>query len=81
MSCRIVNNILYLEGSLNAETVPETLIEVNSLLKYQNPNTIDLSNIIVLDSAGVAFLDELNTRLSAEGILLFQGATPEIQKL
>ena len=72
MSCRIVNNILYLEGSLNAETVPETLIEVNSLLKYQNPNTIDLSNIIVLDSAGVAFLDELQSRLTTEGILLLQ---------
>ncbi len=81
MSCKIVNNILYLEGSLNAETVPETLIEVNSLLKYQNPNTIDLSNIIVLDSAGVAFLDELQSRLTTEGILLLQGANPEIQKL
>ncbi|HNV62051.1 MAG: MlaE family lipid ABC transporter permease subunit [Candidatus Cloacimonadota bacterium] len=81
MSCKIVNNILYLEGSLNAQTVPETFIEVNSLLKHQSPNTIDLSNVNVLDSAGVAFLDELNTRLSAEGILLFQGATPEIQEV
>jgi len=79
MPCKIVNNTLYLEGSLNAATIPALLEEVNSLLKHQNPNTIDLSGVTVLDSAGVAFLDEINIRLAAQGLLLYQGASEEIQ--
>jgi len=81
MPCKIVNNTLYLEGSLNAATVPALLEEVNSLLKHQNPNTIDLSGVTVLDSAGVAFLDEINIRLAAKGILLYQGVGDEIQEV
>mgnify|MGYP001357925057 FL=1 len=81
MPCKIVNNTLYLEGSLNAATIPALLEEVNSLLKHQNPNTIDLSGVTVLDSAGVAFLDEINIRLAAKGILLYQGVGDEIQEV
>ena len=81
MPCKIANNTLYLEGSLNAATIPALLEEVNSLLKHQNPNTIDLSGVTVLDSAGVAFLDEINIRLAAKGILLYQGVGDEIQEV
>ncbi|MEN6445424.1 MAG: MlaE family lipid ABC transporter permease subunit [Candidatus Cloacimonas sp.] len=81
MPSKIVNNTLYLNGTLNAETVPGVLEEVNVLLKHQNPDMIDLSGIANLDSAGVAFLDELQSRLAAEGLLLLQGASPEIQEV
>ena len=81
MPCRIVNNTLYLEGNLTKETVPEVLYRINTLLKNQSPNTIDLSGISNLDSAGVAFLDELHNRLAAEGLLMFQGVQPQIQEV
>jgi len=79
MPCKIENNSLILEGELNAKTVPDAFNKLSHILKQQSPAMIDLAAVTSIDSAGVAFLDELHVRLAQKGVLLFSGASPEVQ--
>jgi len=79
VNCTFQQNGLYFSGKLTAAGIPQLQREVNALLKHNTPALIDLKEIEQIDSAGVAFLDEIHTRLAKKGLLLFQGASPEIQ--
>ena len=63
------NQILFLDGKLTKFTVPGLLPEL-SQYKGKKISTIDLSEVSSIDSAGVAFLDEL--------VLSLQEFTPQL---
>lgn len=79
------NNVLGLEGEFTKFTIPEAEKELGKLLKENSPDKItmiNLSGIQSIDSAGVAFLDEVHQHFGEQsGILLFKGANPEVQAL
>ncbi len=79
MPCKVVNNSLVLEGVLDAKTVPVVMDKLGHILKQHTPTTIDMAAVTSIDSAGVAFLDELQVRLAKKGVLIFSGAIPEVQ--
>lgn len=72
-------NTLILGGALNSRTIPAVYHSIIQSLKRHKPTEIDLSSVESIDSSGVAFLDEIHTRLASQGILLFRGAKPEVQ--
>lgn len=79
MHCEIVDNVLIISGELSSKKVPRAYSSVTQLLKHKHPTEIDLSRVESIDSAGVAFLDEIHSRLASKGILLIKGAKPEVQ--
>ncbi|HPF09071.1 MAG: MlaE family lipid ABC transporter permease subunit [Candidatus Cloacimonetes bacterium] len=77
---KVSNATLYLEGEFSKHKVYELERELNSFLKTEHINTVDLSGISMIDSAGVALLDEIHTRLQPKArILLFRAASSEVQ--
>ena len=79
MHCQLIDNVLFLKGELTARSVPAISNNAWQLVKHHKPNVLDLEEVTSIDSAGVAFLDELHARLATKGILLFRGVRPEIQ--
>ncbi|MBP7310063.1 MAG: MlaE family lipid ABC transporter permease subunit [Candidatus Cloacimonetes bacterium] len=79
MACKLVNGTLYLEGHLNSQTVPELEEHAARLIRHEHPSILDLEQVQGIDSAGVAFLDELQHTLGQDSILLIKGANPEVQ--
>jgi len=80
MHIRLVNKVLILEGELNKSSVPDGQKELKKLLKNDSVTMIDLGGITAIDSAGVAFLDELQESIAKRSeILLFKGANAEVQ--
>jgi len=77
---RVSQNTLYLEGELSKFTVTTLEPELYKLIKNEHVSVVDLSAVHKIDSAGVAFLDEIHSRLETDkGILLFKGAAAEVQ--
>ncbi len=56
------NKTLFLENDLNKKTVP-SLIKEFSRIEISGIEAIDLSDVISIDSAGVAFLNDLKIKL------------------
>lgn len=79
MICKLANSTLYLEGELLSRQIPEIMEQSAKLLKRERPTMIDLDGVTAMDSAGVAYLDELQDNLGKHGIILIKGASPEIQ--
>ena len=63
MKLELHSDVLTLSGELNNQTVPDAVKELSSLRKQGTISTIDLSEITMIDSAGVAFLDEVHHQL------------------
>jgi len=59
---KLENKTLFLVNDLNKNTVPSLLREF-SQYETTDIELIDLSNVLSIDSAGVAFLDELSLKL------------------
>ncbi|MDI3503798.1 MAG: phospholipid/cholesterol/gamma-HCH transport system permease protein [Candidatus Cloacimonadota bacterium] len=80
MQLYLSDRTLVLEGELNKLTVPIAAKELKATIK-QNPVTmIDLSRISMIDSAGVAFLEELQLYLAPKTtLLLIKGASSNVQ--
>ncbi len=80
MNLKLSNKVLILEGELDKLTVPDALKKLKNLVKEDQITMIDLGGIKMIDSAGVAFLDEMREILSEKSeILMFKGADPEVQ--
>ncbi len=79
-SVRFTDRILYLSKDLVFGTVAELDKQVKELLKEELPVAIDLSAIDRIDSAGVAFLEELQERVKKKGSsLIMQGVSEEVK--
>lgn len=85
MRLKLSNNVLALEGEFSKLTVSEAEAEFHKLRKggsFNQVSMIDLGGITQIDSAGVAFLDEVHQFMGERSeILLFKGADPSIQSL
>jgi len=80
MQLKVINQVLTLEGELTKITVPSLYKELKKALKEEAVTMIDLGKVSTIDSAGVAFLDEIQEIISGKSeILLFKGAKPELQ--
>jgi len=81
MAFKTVNNVMYIDGDLTSLSVTTYFHQYKLQHKKLSVSMIDLSGINNIDSAGVAFLDELHSDLASKGILLFSGAKPEVQSI
>jgi|GEM_PF-4825157 len=79
MSCKFVNSVLSFEGELTARNLPKLMVEASSLIGKNKPSMIDLAGVQAIDSAGVAYLDQIQIQFASKGILLLKGSTPETQ--
>ncbi len=78
----IENNVLYLSGSINQESIPDFIIKTSSTLSTNKPVMIDISGVDVLDSAGVAFLEELQEGIeSKSGLVMLSGVNPKLKPI
>jgi|SRR5690554_614105 len=62
-SFRTKDGILYLSGKITKYTIPELWAEKERYQEYSTLERIDLSEVKVLDSAGVLFIEELVERI------------------
>lgn len=69
---KITDNTLFLDGKLDRFLVKSLLLEFQALSR-QKFIKIDLSNVESIDSAGVAFLDEIRITANSEQIVLING--------
>lgn len=70
---------MQLQGELSLGTVPGRLAEADALARA---GTLDLSGVGHADSAGLAFLIELQRRARAAGTpLVFTGVPPQLRAL
>lgn len=77
---KLANSTLYFDGELSKHSVPALDLDLNKLLKTGKVNTVDIRGITMIDSAGVALLDEIYFRLKPKAnILLFSAASSEVQ--
>ena len=75
-------NTLKLSGEINAAVIPELYGIALRLLKTNKVTEIDLTEVSILDSAGVALLDELQSQGAAKSeLLLVKGASEEIKAI
>jgi phospholipid/cholesterol/gamma-HCH transport system permease protein len=79
VAVKVSNGVLIISGELVAQNVPGLAVETKALLRGNPTTMIDLAGVTNIDSAGVAFLDELQARISTKGILLIKGASAEVQ--
>lgn len=83
MQVKLNNKVLALEGEFTKTSVTEAEAEFHRLLKSHSGakiSMIDLEGIQQIDSAGVAFLDEVHLHIGESSeILLLKGAHPDIQ--
>lgn len=80
MLLHLTDRTLMLEGELNKLTVPIASKELKATIKQRPVNMIDLSRVSAIDSAGVAFLEELQLYLSSHtSLLLIKGASSNVQ--
>ncbi len=78
----IENNTLYLSGDINQESVPELIGKSKDLLREQKPVMIDISGVETLDSAGVAFLEELQQGIeSKSGLVMLSGVKANLKPI
>ena len=74
-------NSLLLPGDLLIDTVSRHLIEATEVLDHVEGNRlqVNLENVSRIDSAGVAFLDELSARADQKGIAVrLQNIHPDV---
>ncbi|MCB5271129.1 MAG: MlaE family lipid ABC transporter permease subunit [Candidatus Cloacimonetes bacterium] len=64
MQIELTSDALTLTGELNHHTVPDAAKEISRLFKEGTISKIDLGELTMIDSAGVAFLDEMHLKLS-----------------
>jgi len=82
MNLSLSNNVLTLSGELNKLTVPAATKGLKATIKDSTVTMIDLGKITMIDSAGVAFLEELQIYLAPRtSLLLFKGVSPKVQSV
>lgn len=75
LDIKIDKHTLVVCGALNSGSIPVAYAKYNKMSKAYPIYTIDIENVTELDSAGVAWLDELREGLSGDGQkILIQGA-------
>lgn len=74
-----VGNTLVLAGEITAATVPRLQKELSHVLRQKKVSHLDASGIARMDSAGVAFWEELVLKLSKRGPLTIQPSSEEIR--
>ncbi|HOC95095.1 MAG TPA: MlaE family lipid ABC transporter permease subunit [Candidatus Cloacimonadota bacterium] len=73
--------LLRIEGSLVAPDIPSLHSELEAVLKSKASFNIDLSGLTGIDSAGVAFLEELTLKAAQKGALIIHPPSAEIQSV
>ena len=82
MQIELTSDALTLTGELNHHTVPDAAKEISRLFKEGTISKIDLGELTMIDSAGVAFLDEMHLKLSEDSKQqIFQKIPPKIQEI
>jgi phospholipid/cholesterol/gamma-HCH transport system permease protein len=76
----IANSVLYLKGEIGIETIPVLYEQIAALLKKEQPNTIDLSGVTRIDSAGVAFLESILDSIKIYAKAVFLQGVPDTIK-
>jgi phospholipid/cholesterol/gamma-HCH transport system permease protein len=80
---KVTDNIIWLSGELTSQTIPElskllTKLPVEQDADPAKPiNTIDISAVTRLDSAGVAFLESLQDKIRLYSKVVFLQGTPQ----
>ncbi|MGB1297947.1 MAG: STAS domain-containing protein [Psychrobium sp.] len=75
------NNVV-LVGKLSQSTVPSLIPIKKYLQQYNDQLYVDLGQLTKVDSAGLAYLVELQQYCQHKGISLqYEGATPALEKL
>ncbi|MBN1948903.1 MAG: MlaE family lipid ABC transporter permease subunit [Candidatus Cloacimonetes bacterium] len=74
------NNILYLSGNLLKGSIPGLLKQV-SHFTLRDLHTIDLQDVADIDSAGVAFLDEIIARTGREQVQIINKSPQVAQSI
>lgn len=78
----VVENTILLSGELKVDSVPEALNQCQQILSQGKHRhwRFDLANLVAIDSAGVAFLDELKSIQENQGrIIELDHVPPSIQ--
>lgn len=82
MQLQLSNKVLSFSGELNNFTVPDAAKELSRLLKQGSISKIDLGELSTIDSAGVAFLDEVHQKLNKDSKQkLYDKVPPKIQAM
>ncbi len=77
-SLRLKNGVLYLSGKITKYTIPELWVEQERFQEYEEVESIDLSGVEVLDSAGVIFIEGLVSRIRENNPALLEKASEEL---
>lgn len=76
------DNKVVLTGKLSQSTVPSLIPIKKYLQQYNDQLYVDLGQLTKVDSAGLAYLVELQQYCQHKGISLqYEGATPALDKL
>ena len=82
MQVELTSDALTFTGELNHHTVPDVAKEISKLLKGGTISKIDLGELTMIDSAGVAFLDEMHLKLTKDSKQqIFQKVPAKIQAM
>ncbi|MDD3563413.1 MAG: STAS domain-containing protein, partial [Candidatus Cloacimonetes bacterium] len=82
MQVELTSDVLSFTGELNNLTVPDAAQELSRLLKGETVSSIDLGELTMIDSAGVAFLDEVHQELTQDSKQqIFANVPPPIQAM
>lgn len=82
MQVELTSGALSFTGELNNLTVPDVAKELSRLLKAETVSSIDLGELTMIDSAGVAFLDEVHQELTkGSKQQIFSKVPPPIQAM
>ncbi len=76
------NNTIYFSGSLVFETIEDQSRQVNRILNHNKPVMLDISGVTLIDSAGVAFLEEIQVMMeTVSGIVILSGGSPAVREM
>jgi len=74
---RLSNNVLYLSGELSFNSIDLMDQDIQHLIKTEKPITIDVSGLVSIDSAGVAYLEGLLDAIKLYSSAAFLQGIPE----
>lgn len=74
---KCTNSVLFLSGELSFNTIPLYEHSINSILKKDRPITIDITGVVSIDSAGVAYLQKLEDSIKSYSNAVFIQGIPD----
>jgi phospholipid/cholesterol/gamma-HCH transport system permease protein len=73
----IQNSVINLVGEINSRSIPLLIEQIATVIEKEKPLTIDLSGVVSIDSAGVAFIESLQDKILTYSKVFFLQNIPE----